>query len=121
MIGAFDSVPHGVVAWFCIRSRPKHEQAAASYLREDLGIEVYLPRVRLRRNTLSGPRWFTEALFPNYLFARFNLLHSFRQVHHAHGAQGIVHFGAHWPVIADSLIEELRRAVPDDEPFVLPE
>jgi transcriptional antiterminator RfaH len=108
-------------AWFCVRSRPKREHIAASYLREKIGIEVYLPRVRFKRPTLRGPKWFEEALFPTYLFARFNLLECFRQVHHGHGARGIVHFGKHWPTVPEALISELRQTIPDDLPHVLHE
>src|ERR1039458_7771599 len=60
-------------AWFCIRSQPKHEHIAAAHLKREPGIEVYLPRVRFKRATRRGPVWFTEAFFPNYLFARFDL------------------------------------------------
>lgn len=109
------------LAWFCVRSRAKHEHLTAAYLREDLVIEVYLPRVRFRRNTPTGPKWYTEALFPGYLFARFNLRDRFRQVHYGRGAQGIVHFGAHWPAIPDALIGELRSRIKDERPYVLRE
>lgn len=108
-------------AWFCVRSRPKHEHITAAYFREKLGIEVYLPRVRFKRNTVRGLIWFEEALFPTYLFARFNLLECFCQVHHGHGARGIVHFGNHWPTIPESWIDELRQTIHDDEPHVLGE
>jgi transcriptional antiterminator RfaH len=122
MISAYlDVAQPAEVAWFCIRSRPKQEHITAAYLREDLGVEVYLPRVRFRRKTQTGPKWCTEALFPNYLFARFVLSECFRQVHHGHGARGIVHFGSHWPTIPDSLIGELRRTVQDERPYVLRE
>ena len=110
-------VPSG--AWFCVRSRPKREYITASYLREKIGIEVYLPRVRFKRHTVRGPKWFEEALFPPYLFARFNLLERFRQVHHGHGARGIVHFGKHWPTVPEALISELRQTIPDDLPLGL--
>ena len=93
----------------------------AAYLREKLGIEVYLPRVRFKRKTTRGPKWFEEALFPTYLFARFKLLEHFRQVQHGHGARGIVHFGQHWPTLPDSLIDELRQKIHDCQPHVLQE
>jgi transcriptional antiterminator RfaH len=122
MISAvFDAAQKAEGAWFCVRCWPKHEHITAGYLREELGIEVYLPRVRCKRNTRRGPKWFEEALFPNYLFARFNLLECFRRVHHGHGAQGIVHFGQHWPTVPDSLIHELRQTIHDEQPYTLHE
>jgi len=117
----FDTGEAGPNAWFCVRSRPKHEHIAAAYLRERLLIEVYLPRVRFKRNTLRGIKWFEEALFPTYFFARFNLLECFRQVHHGYGVRGIVHFGQHWPTVPEALIQELRQTIHDDRPHVLHE
>lgn len=60
-------------AWFCLRSQPKHEKIAATHLlRTIAGIEVFSPRLRIRRQTRRGVVWFVEALFPGYLFARFD-------------------------------------------------
>jgi hypothetical protein len=33
-------------AWFCVRSQPKHEHIAAAHLKQEPGIEVYLPRIQ---------------------------------------------------------------------------
>jgi transcriptional antiterminator RfaH len=99
------------LAWFCVRSQPKHEHIAAAQLAAEAGIDVYLPRIRFRRSTRRGPIWFTEALFPSYLFARFDLAGSVRRVHHARGVLGVVHFGSQWPAIPDAVIDELRATV----------
>src|SRR5260370_42339360 len=80
-------------ASFCVRTQPKHEHIAAAHLRNEGGIEVYLPRIRFKRSTRQGPVWFTEALFPNYLFARFALKAALRLVQHARGGPGVGHFG----------------------------
>src|SRR5262249_22129385 len=116
-----DTFAAGEKAWFCIRSHAKRERIAAAYVRCDLGLEVYLPQIRFRRHTRKGPKWFTEALFPNYLFARFNLVDHFRQVHHGFGTREIVHFGGHWPTIPDRLIQALRESFRDDRPYILPD
>lgn len=97
--------------WFCVHSQPKREHIAAARLSEDADIEVFFPRVRFRRLTRKGPVWVTEALFPNYLFARFDPAISLRKVHHASGVRGVVHFGNRWPTIPDAVIEELRAAI----------
>ena len=109
-----------VRAWFCLRSRPKHEHIAAGHLRQLKGVEVFLPRIRFRRKTRQGPAWVTEALFPNYLFARFDWHTTLRQAHHAPGVSGVVHFGARWPTISDEIIEELRGLFGSEELYVVP-
>src|SRR5438309_3426798 len=110
-----------VSAWFCIRAQPKHEHIAAAHLKTEPDIEVYLPRIRFKRSTRQGPVWFTEALFPNYLFARFDLAACLRKVHHARGVRGVVHFGDQWPKIPDEVIEELRATVGADQVHVIRE
>src|SRR3989449_7461124 len=113
--------PCGTPAWFCLRAQPKHEHIAAAHLKQEPDIEVYLPRIRFRRSTRQGPVWFTEALFPNYLFARFDLATCLRKVHHARGVSGVVHFGEHWPKIPDAVIEELRATVGAEQVHVVRE
>src|ERR1041385_1328942 len=58
--------------WVLLRSQPKHQHSAAAHLRRHEGIEVLNPRVRFARPTRQGRVWVTEALFPNYIFARFD-------------------------------------------------
>jgi transcriptional antiterminator RfaH len=101
--------PRSSPAWFCIRSQPKREHIAARHLRQLAGVAVLLPRIRFRRSTRQGPVWVTEALFPNYLFARFDWRARLRQVHHAPGVAGVVHFGDRWPTVPAEAIEELER------------
>ncbi len=106
--------------WFCVRTQPKHEHIAAARLRTE-GIEVYLPRIRFKKASARGPVWVTEALFPNYLFARFNWRESSRLVRHASGVSTVVHFGATVPKVPDEVISELRQRVGEKELCTLPE
>lgn len=96
--------------WFCLRSKPKHEHIAAAHLKKMAAVEVFLPRVRFQRSTRQGLAWVTEALFPNYLFARFNWQDSLRLVQSARGVSGVVHFGERWPVIETGVIADLQSA-----------
>jgi transcriptional antiterminator RfaH len=98
-------------SWFCLRTIPKHEHIAAAQLRMAADIEVFLPRIRFQRPTRCGPAWVTEALFQNYLFARFNLLVSLRRVQAARGVRGVVHFGDRWPSVPEAAIKELQAAM----------
>ena len=101
--------------WFCLRSQPKHEHVAAAHLKKMEGVEVFLPRVRFRRPTRQGLAWVTEAMFPNYLFERFDWHNSLRQVQAARGVSGVVHFGTRWPVIDEIIIADLQQAVGAEE------
>jgi len=79
--------------WYCLRSQPKHEHIAAAHLRQTPGIEVFCPRIRIQRKTRRGLKWFVEAMFPNYLFARFDRTQNQTLVRYSPGISGIVHFG----------------------------
>jgi transcriptional antiterminator RfaH len=107
-------------AWFCLQAQPKHEHIAAAHLRKMGDIRVFLPRVRFQRVTRQGTAWVTEALFPGYLFARFEWRASLRHVQSVPGIRNIVHFGDHWPSVPEAIIEQLRQSVGADELHTIP-
>ena len=96
--------------WFCIHTGPKQENKVAQLLTRDLGLEVFSPRIRFRRMRAGKPLWTTEALFPGYLFARFEYLERRRQINALAGVTSIVHFGEQSAPIDDSIMAELRAA-----------
>ena len=99
----------GGTAWYCLRSRRKQEHVASVHVKLLGKIPVFCPRIRFRRPTRSGSAVnVTEALFPGYFFARFSLREMLPQVRSAHGVSGVVRFGHWYPMIEDSVIEELR-------------
>jgi transcriptional antiterminator RfaH len=106
-------------AWFCLRTQPKHEHIAAGHLRQIPEVEAFLPRIRFRRKTRQGAVWVTEALFPNYLFARFDWQTSLRRVNHARGVSGVIHFGERWPTVPDEVIQELQTLFGEKELHVI--
>lgn len=107
--------------WFCLKSQPKHEHIAAAHLRQIQGIEVLCPRIRYRKDTARGPAWFNEALFPGYLFARFDLQTQHNLVRYTHGVSSLVTFGGRYPFIESQTIEFLRGADKQGELHVIPE
>lgn len=109
------------VAWFCLRSQPKHEHIAAGHLRKMEGVEVFNPRIRFPRATRSGKVIVTESLFPNYLFARFDWETSLNRVHYAPGVTGVVHFGDKWPTVPEQAIEEIRAVIGAEGVHIIPD
>ena len=104
----FDQHSSTCQAWFCLRTHLKQEHIAAAQLQQEAGLKVFLPRIRYQRSTRTGSTWVTEALFQNYLFARFDLAFDLRRVQHTRGVHSVVHFGDRWPVVSEDVIEELR-------------
>ena len=107
--------------WYCLRSQPKHERIAALHLRKLAGIEVFAPLVRFERPSARGrgKTWVTEAMFPSYLFARFDLAVRAREIRHAHGIRGIVQFGGDYPAVPAELVAQLQSSIDDGEVAVL--
>ena len=109
-----------VLNWFCLRSQPRRQNVASIHLRS-LGFEVFNPHIRLRRATKGGPIWRTEPLFPNYLFARFELLVAYRQVRYAFAVSDILKFGSRWAVLPDGEIATLRTQWGETEAMEVPD
>ena len=107
------------LAWFCLKSQPKHEHIAAAHIRREMEMEVFLPRIRFKRSSRTGSVWVTEALFPGYLFARFDLVESLRRVQSCRGVRGVVHFGSRWPAIPEAAIRELQLRLGEETVRVL--
>jgi transcriptional antiterminator RfaH len=107
-------------SWWCIRSKVKSEHIAATGLRKLSGTDVFLPRLRYRRLTRQGPRWTTEALFPGYLFASFDVPSTLLAVKHTTGVRGLVAFGERLAEVPAQAIEALQRGMDNTELRVLP-
>lgn len=101
--------------WFCVKTRPKHEKLSAHFLRSRVGLEVFSPVLRFQRATVSGLKWFEEALFPGYAFARFPWRSHYRLVASSMGVTKIVGFGGQPAVVQEGVIAELREFVRDNE------
>lgn len=102
-------------AWFCVRTRQKSEHIAAAHLRELPEIDVFNPRIRFKRPRGKHKMWVTEALFPGYVFAKFNWREHLKLVHYTNGVTGVVHFGEQWPIIDDTVIVEWQAALGEEE------
>jgi transcriptional antiterminator RfaH len=95
--------------WYCVRSKPKKERMAAGSLASLHGLEVFCPQIRFQRKTVRGPVWFQEAMFPGYLFARFDLFEMKRAVSYAPGVLNIPTFDDRTVFVPDAVIESLQK------------
>lgn len=105
--------------WYVVRAQPKRERIAARSLRETMGVEVVCPLVKFRKATRRGPVWWSEAMFPGYLFVKFNRKLHERGVRYAQGVLTIVKFGESMPVVPGAFIESLIEALGEQEEVVI--
>jgi transcriptional antiterminator RfaH len=101
--------------WYCLRTRPKQERMTSNLLRAEIGLEVFCPFIRFERAGHSGKRWVTEAMFPCYVFARFDHASQYRRVVSTGGVAKVVGFGGQPSMVDSAIISELRSAVADGE------
>jgi len=109
----------GSLAWYCARTKPKHEHIAAANVRQNLGLEVFHPRLRIERATQRGVMRVVEPLFLCYVFIRCVLEENFGDIRHTSGISSFVHFGQKIPTVPDLIIEELRDCFEADDPMTV--
>jgi transcriptional antiterminator RfaH len=110
-----EELPPPEPVWYCLRTGPRQEETAVRGLARIEEVETFLPRIRFRRATRRGPVWFTEPLFPRYLFARYDRARAHRWVAHTHGVTGWVHFGEQPARLPPEIITRLRAELGEHE------
>jgi transcriptional antiterminator RfaH len=68
------------INWYAIQTKPCHEDEAATNIRR-LGLDVFLPKLKRKKNAWGRCKVVIKPLFPGYIFARFSpspYLHSIR-------------------------------------------
>ena len=104
------------LAWYCARTKPKVEHIAASNLRNNLGLEVFLPRLRLQQTTIrSVVKNILEPVFPGYVFVRCALERHVDQLRHTSGISSLVHFGTRIPSVPNEIIADLQSCFGAEE------
>lgn len=108
-------------AWYCARTKPKHEHIAAANLRKRLGLEVFHPQLRVERSTQRGLVRTVEPLFPCYIFVHCAIQERLDDVRYTNGVSTIVHFADRIPTISDTVIAELKACFNSEEPMPVEE
>lgn len=104
----------GAMAWYCARTKPKHEHIVAAGLKRNLGLEVFHPRLRIERPTRRGVVRVVEPLFPCYVFVRCDIEECLDGVRYVNGVSSLVHFGQRIPIVPDHVVEELKQCFETD-------
>jgi transcriptional antiterminator RfaH len=106
---------NSIPAWYCARTKPKHEHIAAANVSKNLGLEVFHPRLRMERATRRGVMRVVEPLFPCYIFIHCVLENRLDEIRHVTGISSLVHFGSKIPAVPDSAIEEFKQCFESEQ------
>jgi transcriptional antiterminator RfaH len=101
--------------WYVVRSQTKREQTSAVYIRKELGLDVVAPQIRYTKVTRRGKVLWKEAMFPGYLFVKFDRMLDEKAVCYAPGVLKLVRFGDEVPCIGEDFVLSLRELVGDEE------
>lgn len=109
------------LAWYCARTKPKHEHIAAANMRKYLGLEVFQPQLRVKRSTRRGLVRVVEPLFPCYVFVQCAIQEQLDAIRYTNGISSIVHFADRIPTVPDTVILELKQWFNAEEPMPVEE
>lgn len=99
--------------WYALYTKPHKERQVSNLLQEE-GIETYLPTVRRKIRRRDRPD--RVVYFPCYLFARIDFQVTPRSsIAWMPGMRRIVTFGEKPAVVADQLVDLIRRRLGDIE------
>jgi len=107
------------LAWYCARTKPKHEHIAAANVRKHLDLDVFHPQLRVERATRRGVVRVNEPLFPCYIFVRCIIEERLSEIRHVSGISSLVHFGDRIPRVSDAVIGELQECFATEEPMLV--
>lgn len=99
-----------MLRWYVIQTKPKKENVAVFYLEHE-AIEVFFPKMEATSIIYGKSRKVIKALFPNYIFAHFDPLVSYRLVRWSNGINRVLGFEDGPTPIDDHVIEILKRRV----------
>ena len=94
--------------WYVIQTKPKKEGEAKSYL-STKGVEVFNPLIETFVPRSGQMNKELKTLFPNYIFAKFELEKNYPLVRWARGVKKVLGFGGYPVSISEEVIELIKK------------
>jgi transcriptional antiterminator RfaH len=95
------------MTWYAIQTKPNKERAVQAAL-DEAGFEVYCPRIRKPLRGVDRS-WKEAALFPGYLFARFDFVRDYPRLRWRPGLVRVVMSGAAPIAISEDTLASVRQ------------
>jgi len=97
--------------WYVVRAQTKREHISARYIRKELDLEVVAPQIRFTKVTRRGKVLWKEAMFPGYLFVKFDRAEDEKGVCYAPGVLKLVKFGDDAPSLKERFVLALKDEI----------
>jgi transcriptional antiterminator RfaH len=100
------------LAWYLIRTKPRREQ----YVHEELSRvlpEVFLPMLKSLASRAGRPGATAVPLFPQYLFARFDITMRYYAIRYMPGVVGFVSAGQEPLSVPQAIVDSIRSRCRD--------
>ena len=104
--------------WYCVRTKPRAENAAARAIEAISSVDVFFPKTIPQRKKNSMP---AQALFPGYIFVRFDPVLNMRAVHFAHGVAYVLRRNLKPDPVDPQIIKDLKIATSKDGLIEIPD
>jgi transcriptional antiterminator RfaH len=98
----------GEINWFALHTKPRREIFAAQNVAA-LGVESFLPRLKVERFGSDALRTIIKPLFPGYFFARFRPEDSLESVECSRGILHVVSSGRFPIPIEDQVVRDIQN------------
>ena len=99
-----------MLLWYVVQTKPKKEEVAARFLGCE-SIEVFSPKMEALSVVYGKSRKVVKSLFPNYIFAHFDPLVSYRLVKWSSGVNKVLGFDGGPTPVDDQVIEIIKSRV----------
>jgi transcriptional antiterminator RfaH len=96
--------------WYCIHTRPKHEDIVEKKLLNLPNIDIINPKIKVKKYVRYRLVEVVEHLFPCYIFSRFDKINYFHMIKYTRGVRKFVGASSGWPFIVDDNIVELIKS-----------
>ena len=102
-----------MLSWYVIQTKPKKEKLAALNIKRE-SIEVFFPKIEAISMVFGKPKKVLRPLFPNYIFACFDPMVSYRLITWSKGVTKVIGFGGRPSPLNKEVIGIIKRRVDDD-------
>ena len=94
--------------WYVIQTKPKKEVEAESYL-STKGVEIFNPLMETFALRNGGMNKELRALFPGYIFGKFDLEQNYPLVRWARGVRKVLGFGGYPTPISEEVVTIIKE------------